>query len=173
MSKTYAITKDKFLNESEMLALEENLKTATLMNATLIWTLLLTGARAQEVLNITTKDLDHENGTILIHGLKKSNNREIPIPRWLFKDILKLPVDPANGRPFPIGYQRLYQVWTYHCAAKKGPHSARHAFAINLYKRTNNLNLVKLALGHKSISNTIVYSEYAFTTSELRKLIVV
>ena len=154
-----------------MLDLELNLKTAKPLNAALIWTLLLTGARAQEVLNITHKDLDHQNKTILIRGLKNSNDREIPIPNWLFKSITKL--TPVDGRPFPISYPRLWQIWTFHCKAKKGPHSARHSFAINLYKRTNNLNLVKLALGHKSISNSIIYAEYAFTTSELRKLIVV
>ena len=38
------------------------------------------------------------------------------------------------------------------------PHSLRHSFATGLYARTSNLLAVQQALGHASISSTIVYS---------------
>ena len=37
-------------------------------------------------------------------------------------------------------------------------HSLRHSFAASLYRRTGDVLLVKEALGHRSISSTLVYA---------------
>lgn len=169
---SYAITKEKFLNPSELKYFYKIISKATPFNRLLIKMLLHTGARAQEILNIQANDLDLENKTVMIRGLKKSNDRELPLPPQLFAKLLEQSrVEPT--RPvFDISYIRLYQIWNEHCPTRgKGPHAARHTVGINLYKKHNNLNLVKLVLGHKSITNTIIYSEYVFKTSELRKLV--
>lgn len=168
---SYEITVKKFLSPEEHAHFLKNLRTATEFNRVLIKTLLHTGARAQEVLNIRPEDLDHQNKSVFIRGLKNSNNRELPFPPKLFAELARLARENPYTPIFDICYQRLYQIWTHHCPVKKGPHSARHTVGINLYKKTNNLNLVKLVLGHKSISNTMIYSEYTFSRSELRKLV--
>jgi integrase len=169
--KRYEITKKKFLSPKELEHFQKVIKTATHFNRALLETLLFTGARAQEVLNLKWCDFDKDQRTLLIHGLKDSNDRELPIPATLFHLINKLPASSIDNRIFPVSYQRLYQIWTHHCPVRKGPHSARHTVGINLYKKTNNLNLVKLVLGHRSIVNTMIYSEYEFSNNELKKLI--
>jgi integrase len=79
---------------------------------------------------------------------------------------------PASGRIFPISYQRLYQIWDHWKPCKKKLHSLRHTFAIELYRRTRDLRLVQMALGHKSINNTMVYADYIYTQEELKKLLI-
>ena len=47
------------------------------------------------------------------------------------------------------------------CASITGrwtPHSLRHTFATELYQRTDDIALVKEALGHRSIMSTLVYA---------------
>ena len=168
---SYQLSKDKHLTDEELEHFKRNLKSATPFNKTLILMLLHTGARASEVLNITEADLDHKQKTVMIRGLKDSNDRELPLPPKLFAETARLARENPNGKPFDISYQRLYQIWRFHCPVEKGPHSARHTVGLNLYKKHNNLNLVKLVLGHKAISNTMIYAEYAFTQNELRKLV--
>lgn len=41
---------------------------------------------------------------------------------------------------------------------KVSPHTLRHTFATNLYKNTNNMEIVKDALGHESSSTTEIYT---------------
>jgi integrase/recombinase XerC len=50
-------------------------------------------------------------------------------------------------------------------------HGLRHTFAIRLYKKTKDIRLVQVALGHRNITNTMVYADYAYSQQELRKLI--
>jgi site-specific recombinase XerC len=38
------------------------------------------------------------------------------------------------------------------------PHSLRHTFATELYRRTRDVALVQAALGHASIASTMVYA---------------
>jgi integrase/recombinase XerC len=50
-------------------------------------------------------------------------------------------------------------------------HSLRHTFAIELYQKTKDLRLVQVALGHRNITNTMIYADYVYSQQELRKLI--
>jgi integrase/recombinase XerC len=49
---------------------------------------LKTGARAQEVLNLEKSSLNPYEESVLIQGLKGSNDREIPIQSSLFKKLV-------------------------------------------------------------------------------------
>ena len=74
----------KYLIDSEVAELHrvlDKFKDRDIRNCTMFWVLLHTGARAQEVLNLTVKDYCPKEGTLTIHGLKNSNNREIPLPK--------------------------------------------------------------------------------------------
>lgn len=165
----YSINKTKYLLDFELKALSSLIERRTDRDATLLWVLLKSGARAQEILNLTTEDLNTEAKTIFIRGLKGSRDREIPLPPKLFKRLQLLA--PASGRVFPITYDRLYQIWLEWRPGKKKLHSLRHTFAIELYKRTKDLRLLQMALGHKSISNTMVYMDYMYTQQEMRKIL--
>lgn len=142
-------------------------------DVTLMYVLLYTGARATEALRLRPSDLNLHDETIFITGLKGSNDREIPVPSWLFS-MVKQESDNSggNGPIFNISYSRLRQIWEMYRPVKKKLHSTRHTFAINLYKRTKDLRLVQVALGHTNIQNTMVYAEYVYSQEELRKLLV-
>ncbi len=171
MSPQYKISKEKFLNDDELAHMKKIIAKATPFNRLLIKMLLHTGARATEILNIVHDDLDLTNKTVLIRGLKGSNSRELPLPPKIFSDLLFLARANPYTPVFNISYQRLWQIWTEHCPVRKGPHSARHTVGINLHKKHKDLNLVKIVLGHKSITNTMVYAEYNYSQTELRRLV--
>lgn len=174
MSKPrYAINKNKYLLEPEAAALHATLtkfQETDARNATLLWLLLHTGARASEALAISAADLNHHDQTVFVKGIKGSNDRELPLPAWLFQKVARQATAP--GLVFDISYNRLFQIWELYRPCRKKLHSLRHTFAIGLYKRSKDIRLVQVALGHRNITNTMVYADYLYTQEELRRLIV-
>lgn len=171
----YSLNKNKYLLDPELQALEYLLRRhqdSDLRNCLLLWIGLKTGARAQEILNLRVIDVSSYEQTLFIRGLKGSNDREIPIPKDLFRQ-LETHIRALNGRNliFDISYQRLYQIWDLYRPCHKSFHSLRHTFAIQLYKKTRDLRLVQVALGHRNINNTMVYADYVYSKEELKKLI--
>ena len=173
----YALNKSKYLLDHEAEKLESLLKTHLSQdqrNCVLIFLALYTGARASELLGLELKDLDEHDQSLFIRGLKGSEDREIPLPVWLFSEIqsLKKNRNLENKKLFfPISYNRLRQVWEIYRPTLKKFHSLRHTFAIRLYRKTKDLRLVQMALGHRNITNTMVYSHYLYSKKELKKLI--
>ncbi|MBV2167528.1 MAG: tyrosine-type recombinase/integrase [Bdellovibrio sp.] len=137
----------------------------------MIWVALRTGARAQEVLNIQRSDLNTYDESIFIRGLKGSNDREIPIHSEIFSRLHRFAETQGGTKVFPISYHRLYQIWEMYRPVPKKFHALRHTFAIELYRKTKDLRLVQVALGHRNITNTMVYADYVYSQQELRKLI--
>ncbi len=177
MSKTaprYALNKNKYLLEPELDRLQHILHSfqhKDPRNCTLLWTLLHTGARAQEVLNLRPEDLNTYDESVFIRGLKGSNDRELPLPTWLFPKLVAEVARAEEGLLFPITYNRLRQIWELYRPVHKKLHALRHTFAIRLYKKTKDLRLVQVALGHRNITNTMIYADYVYSQDELRKLI--
>jgi integrase/recombinase XerC len=172
MSKNYSLNKNKYLLDPEydrLVFILNSFLDKDRRNCVLFFLALHTGARAQELLNLTPEDLNIYDEMVFIRGLKGSSDREIPLPKWLFKECLKL--SPINNRLFPITYNRLLQIWHLYRPVHKKFHSLRHTFAIRLYKKTKDLRLVQVALGHRNITNTMIYADYIYTQQELRKLI--
>lgn len=170
----YALNKNKYLLEPEVDRLNyilESFKDKDPRNATVLWLLLHTGARAQETLNLRFEDLNTFDESVLIRGIKGSNDRELPLPSWLFKRLEKEAGRSEGPTIFPITYNRLRQVWDMYRPVHKKLHGLRHTFAIRLYKKTKDLRLVQVALGHRNITNTMVYADYIYSQQELRKLI--
>jgi integrase len=175
MSKTarYALNKNKYLLDPEVERLEYLLKSHLqndLRNCTLLFLGLHTGARAQELLNLTLPDVNTYDQSVFFKGLKGSSDRELPLAPWLFNAVSKLSPH-ADGRLFPISYNRLHQIWELYRPTVKKFHSLRHTFAIRLYRKTKDLRLVQVALGHRNITNTMIYADYHYSQQELRKLI--
>jgi integrase/recombinase XerC len=167
----HALTKEKYLLDEEQahfVSVLDKFKDKDPRNCTLLWLALHTGARASEILNLTIKDFCAVEGTVLIHGLKGSDDREIPLPDWLAKRVAEL--EPgADGRLFPIQYNMFRHVWVNYRPVKKKLHSLRHTFAINFYKKTKDVRLLGMALGHRQNRHTLIYADYQYKVSELRK----
>lgn len=170
----YALNKTKYLLEPEAENLEATLSRLAskyTRDCLLIELALRTGARAQEVLNIKRSDIDSHNETVLIRGIKGSSDREIPLEREFFSRVFKYAAQTKSDRLFNIQYNTFREVWVQYRPAQKKLHSLRHTFAIRLFKKTKDLRLVQLALGHRNITNTMVYADYVYSQTELRKLI--
>ncbi len=170
----YSLNKNKYLLPPEVerlykLLLDHELRDPR--NCLMIQVAIRTGARAQEVLNLNRADLNAYDESIFIRGLKSSNDREIPVPRELFGRLHRYSEHLTTTRLFPITYDRLYQIWSLYRPVPKKFHSLRHTFAIQLYQKTKDLRLVQVALGHRNITNTMVYADYVYSQQELKKLI--
>lgn len=176
-TQRYSLNKNKYLMPPEYERLEEllwQLLPKDPRNCVLLLLAIRTGARAQELLNIQLGDLNPYDETILIRGIKGSNDRELPIPPKLFREVYRYAqtINSAVSQGlFPITYQRLHQIWDLYRTAPKKFHALRHTFAIRLYQKTKDIRLVQVALGHRSITNTMIYADYVYSQQELKKLI--
>lgn len=170
----YSLNNNKYLLPNELAHLEkllsENLDKDP-RNCLALLLALRTGARAQEVLNLKKSDLNAFEETVLIQGLKGSNDREIPLHSPLFKKLMKYAATVDGEFLFPITYNRFRQIWDFYRPTNKKLHSLRHTFAIQLYKKTKDIRLVQVALGHRNVMNTMIYADYVYSQTELRKLI--
>lgn len=170
----YSLNKNKYLLPYELERLEKILAdfmdTET-RNCLVLLLALKTGARAQELLNLKKSSLNPYEESILIQGLKGSNDREIPLPSPLFKKLKAYADGLSHEDLFPITYNRFRQIWEHYRPIPKKLHSLRHTFAIQLYKKTKDIRLVQVALGHRNVMNTMIYADYVYSQTELRKLI--
>ncbi len=167
----YVLNKTKYLDDDELRHLEYVLRShvdRSTRDCLMLLTLLHTGARASEALAIEKKDLS--NGTVLIRGLKGSDDREVPLPQDLYRRLCSFA--PDTGRLFPITYKRLFQVWEIYRPCRKKLHSLRHTFAITQLRKHGRIDVIRKLLGHRSIANTMIYADYAYTQAEFRKLVV-
>ena len=172
--KVYAINKNKYLLDPEYDHLEILLKRYILKdtrNCLLIYLAMHTGARASEILTLKKEDLNVYDQSIFIHGIKGSNDREIPLPEWLFEFLEEYSKKQHTDVLFDIGYHRLRQVWDHYRPVKKKFHCLRHTFAIRLYKKVKDIRLLQIALGHRNITNTMIYADFVYSQNEMRKLI--
>lgn len=162
--KRYSLTKDKYLSTEELLTLGSSIECHPGRNTALLALAINTGARASELLAITKADLDFETKSVYIRGLKGSRDRWIPLHDEIFAQV-------AQHIPFGISYSMLNLVWQKYKPVDKKFHSLRHTFAVNLYRRTKDIKLVQIALGHTSLLNTMVYVDYVVSQEELRRII--
>lgn len=171
----YQLNRNKFLSDQELSQLESSLnrfRNESSRDVLLIKLALATGARAQELLNISPMDLSLENKSVFIKGLKGSSDREIPLSHLLFKELFSHARESSHKeRLFSISYSRLVQIWNDFRPGKKKFHALRHTFALRLYKKTKDVKLVQMALGHTSLNNTMIYVDFEYKQNELRRLI--
>lgn len=175
--KEYSLTKQKYLSASELELLEALLDktlgtkvmTDDFRNALVIKLLVHTGARVSEILNLKKTDLNIEDKSILVIGLKGSRDREVPLPRAVFL-LLKMFAESSVGdKVFNVGYDTIRNSWLMYRPVEKKLHSLRHACALRVYEKTKDIKVVSTLLGHKSILNSQIYLDYQHNTSQLRK----
>ena len=170
----YALNKNKYLLDPELEKLNSLLDTymeSDLRNCLLIKLALKTGARAQELLQLKKVDINFYEESIFIRGIKGSNDREIPIKSDLFRLLRRYAENVNSQLLFPISYSRLRQIWEFYRPTQKKFHCLRHTFAIQIYKKTRDVRLLQVALGHRNVMNTMIYADYVYSQQELRRLI--
>ncbi len=173
-TQRYSLNKNKYLLDPELDMLNSLLDSymeSDLRNCLMIRLALKTGARATELLNLQKADINPYEETVFIRGIKGSNDREIPVSQDVFRLLIKYSNAQTQQSLFPISYSRLKQVWEHYRPVPKKFHSLRHTFAIQIYKKTKDIRLLQVALGHRNVMNTMIYADYVYSQQELKKLI--
>jgi integrase/recombinase XerC len=166
--KHYSINQTKYLSDKEIKHLEKYcINDLPDIRAALMLVGYYTGARATEILSLTPESLC--DNSIYIVGLKGSNDREIPIPPFLFRFLKTL----EGPKLFPIHYNTLRRWWNlYRPHPTKTFHSLRHTCAIQLCQKGVDIRVVKYVLGHRGINNTMLYADYVYSQNELKGVLV-
>ena len=142
-----------------------------LRNACLLTVMLDAGLRAAEVLNVKVQDLDWMSGKLTVKQGKGKKDRILwlnesamqILQQWKEKRNVQeeLLFTTLRGQPIYSQYLR-FMVKRYARKARitkdVHPHMLRHTFATDLYRATKNIRLVQKALGHATLSTTMVYT---------------
>lgn len=175
--KSYALSRGKFLTDAEYQSLcdllwRNMLNPDHFRDCLLLLIAVHTGARAMEILNLQVQDFDPNAKSLYITGIKGSKDREIPLPTALANELRATLVNRyPTEKIFDISYKRFHQIWTKYRPADKKLHSLRHTFAVRVFQKTKDMRLLQIALGHKSILNTAIYTDFVYSQNEMKKLV--
>ena len=126
-----------------------------------------TGARISEILGIRKEDVNLKRGVVVIRQLKKRGEvrREVLIPEFLLEYVREYIEGLGEGeRFFKIARNTAYvKVKSF---TGYNPHAFRHTFAIEILKRTNNLEYARRLLGHSNYNTLKHYLN--FTVEDIR-----
>lgn len=138
----------------------------------------LHGLRSCEVVALQRGDFDQVNGTLEVRTAKGGRARQVPIGKGTVDALVAylgthgFPplLATRTGRPLSTSVlrRRVARFTTAALGVRFSFHSLRHTYAMQLYERTRDILLVKKALGHRSISSTLVYAE---TLADLRQML--
>ncbi len=150
----------RFLSKEEMELLLNNAPDSI---KPLLQCALMTGMRRGEILNLTWKDVDLENGMIYVRDSKSGKSREIPMIPELIEIFNKL--DKNKNIIFDITipclrkryYKLLNSVGITDCCF----HTLRHSFASHFVMNNGSLSALQKILGHSSITLTMRYAHLA------------
>ena len=174
----------KFLTDSEMLKILDNVNTTTpagLRNKAILELLWATGMRVSELSGLNFDDLNLEENEITVFG--KGAKERIVIISDRAKKYLKQSIDVArpivpkeglaskektaavfvNKTGFRLQSQTIRRVITdlsdkLQMPKHVTPHVFRHSFATKLIENGADLRVVQELLGHAGISNTQIYT---------------
>lgn len=164
-------------SENKFLTEEELKKQMDLLNqhqgerdSILLRLILFTGARTAEVIKVRKKDL--AGGAVFITAVKKSNNRNVPVPAKFFRELQDYAKDlNDDDLLFPFQTRHVRRIWDQWRVVKKGAHCLRHTFGVRLYDNRKDIHATKTALGHRNIQNTMVYLDFVEGQEKLKNSI--
>jgi len=143
-----------------------------------------TGLRLSEVINLKWQDIDFLTDTLMVRQGKGMKDRTLYIKanNWRGEDdkaaleswrkrqsealgasaeyVFTTTSKGAEGKQLQPRYiQDMVTRYAKRAGIKKNisPHTLRHTFASDLYRRTKDIVTVKNALGHSSITTTMIY----------------
>ncbi len=135
--------------------------------------LLGTGIRLNSLVNLNVGEVDLGSGTMRVNG--KGNVEQRVFLNGALKRLLKNYLAPRADttdslflslRGRRIGARQV-ELRLAHWLERAGitcrcsVHTLRHTFATRLYEKTKNLRLVQRALGHRRVTTTEIYAQFA------------
>ena len=162
----------KFLEAIE----ESDFKQNSNRNKLIIKTIIFTGIRVSEALNLKRKDITEDGDLFIIRIRGKGNKyRIVMIKRHLIEDHLNaiainyinkegyLFINKKGTRLTQAYVSRIVEQILFKAGIRKeknGAHMLRHTFATVLYKKQKDLVLVQEALGHASLNTSRIYTHF-------------
>jgi integrase/recombinase XerC len=153
-----------------LLAVLANAKGGEAQRDRVLFQLLLgTGLRLGEALGLDVGDVDLADGRLALRHVKGGGEGEAFVPVALRAELAALVGDRTGGPLFLARggrrvsgrhIERRFTEWLAKAGVRGrfSPHSLRHSFALDLYRRTRDIALVHAALRHASITSTMVYA---------------
>jgi site-specific recombinase XerC len=130
--------------------------------------MLASGIRLGSVVALRVEDVDLEGGELAIHGKGDRRNRVLlgrriqdHLRRFIGKRVSGTLFARRGGQALtPRHVNRRLKMWAARAglARRVHAHQLRHAFAIRVYARCQDVLVVKEALCHRSIASTLVYA---------------
>jgi integrase len=130
-------------------------------------TLIFTGCRLGEALELTKSDIDFKERVVKIRQKKKRTEfiRLVPVPTQLFWDIMDRYVWRVEDKICPISERQarnvVYKFSLRYLKKKIRPHAIRHSYALAVLEATRNLEVVRRLLGHSSYNTLKFYLDYS------------
>jgi len=182
--RNYQITRNKFLDRDERTRLLENTKKMSLQdirkgNTTwpkrlmLVNLAIYSGLRVSEIAMLRVEDvkLDTDNPSLFVRNGKGDKSRDVYIDLTLaaeIRDFIKqneltgpLLANKQGGHYTSTALYLSFRRARRAAGLREGlsVHSARHTYATFLLDKSGDLRAVQKALGHSSLSMTILYAD--------------
>jgi site-specific recombinase XerD len=129
------------------------------------------GLRVSEAVRLRVRDLDFENGVIIIRSGKGRKDRQTVLPK-LIVPVLKKYVAHKAGDNFVLessrggklaerSIQKVFCLALQKSGIKKEAtcHSLRHSFATHLLEQGTDIRYIQELLGHKRLETTQIYTK--------------
>ena len=145
-------------------------------NQLVVKTIIYTGIRVGEALNLKQKDISEEGDLYILRIRGKGNKyRTVMIKKYLIQEHLNALKTNYNnkegylfinrkGKPLTQAYvSRIVENMLMNAGIRKeknGAHMLRHTFATMLYKKQKDLVLVQEALGHANLNTSRIYTHF-------------
>ncbi|MFV7790337.1 tyrosine-type recombinase/integrase [Aliarcobacter lanthieri] len=164
---------DRFLEAIDSFEFTDN---TAYRNRLIIKTILYTGIRVSEMLNLKIKDIFNEKDVYMLQIRGKGNKPRVvmikkhiienDLQNWLNQRICNSDILVCNQKG-----DRLTQAYVSRIVEnilisagirkeKNGAHMLRHSFATLLYSKHHDLILVQEALGHADINTSRIYTHF-------------
>ncbi len=171
-----------YLSEEEIAAFLEAIDTypfrsdVAARNRAIIKTILFTGIRVSEAINLTTKDMIPQGDVYLIKIVGKGNKSRVvmiksekiqkDLDEWLQKRKCQEGLLFCNNKGGALTQAYISKMVEKILLSsgirkeKNGAHMLRHTFATLLYNKSKDLVLVQEALGHASLDTSRIYTHF-------------
>ena len=130
--------------------------------------MLATGLRVGSAVALDVEDLDLDAGEVAVRRSKGDREERVFLRQGVCELLRGFVGNRARGPLFTTKHGRRLTVrqvrrrlgeWMEKVGVRHvGPHGLRHSFALSLYARTGDVLLVQRALGHRSLSSTLIYA---------------
>lgn len=148
--------------EKELIPIIEQFSLNPLRDKLIIYIMLYTGMRRQDVVNLKKCDFDNKLRQVKVFQNKTQRHRVCFYPEKV-QQLLNEYLPTVNDKLFDLTGNGLYQIYRRlkpkFTSCNVYPHLMRHIFSTELYQRSGDINLLKEQRGDTNIKTTLRYAQ--------------